>query len=143
MKQPASGQLVLGGLILFALGVVSVDVWRISAGDPVSRWAAHQVTGGLFASLPFLAAAIMLPLALVKRLAVARSATTGMFAVIMVMSLLWWWLLAPAPSGLQSTAVTFARFLRFVLMPALYVSALYVPSVSRYLGQATCSSSPG
>jgi hypothetical protein len=133
MKQPASGQMVLLGLILFAFGVVMVDVWRILAGSPVSRWAARQVTGGLFASLPFLAAAIMLPVALVKRLAVARKATTATFAVIMVMSLLWYGLAASAPSVLVSADVLFARILRFVLMPAWYVAALYLPSVTRYL----------
>lgn len=137
MREPTSGQMVLLGLILFAIGVVTVDVCRISTGDPASRWAAHELTGGLFASLPFLAAAIMLPLALIKRLAVARRATTAMLATLMLMSLLWWGLAAPTPTGLKPTDVALVRVLRFIFMPALYVAALYLPSVSRYLSRSS------
>jgi hypothetical protein len=137
MKRLQSGQVVLVGLTCIAVGIVAADVWRLFSADVQARWEMHVVTGGLFASLPFVEAAIMVPFVLVKRAPQARRALIRMFAVIVVGTVSWWIFAATSPSGLSPERVVFVRFCRFVLMPALYAATLYVPSVTRYLGQST------
>ncbi len=136
MKRVEPGQMVLAALICIALGIIGADVWRLFFSGIQERWTIHELTGGLFATLPFIAATLMLPLALLKRVAEARRATVGMFVAILVVSLLWWALGASSPSGFSLGQVVFVRLCRFVLMPAFYAVALYVPSVTRYLDPA-------
>lgn len=134
MGKMNSGQAILVGLILVAVSIVVVDIWRLLSADLASAWAAHQLTGGLLPSLPYIGAAGMLPLALVKRMPQARRAVVGFFGVFIVGGILWWVLFAEIPMGLPRGQIVFTRLCRFVLMPVAYVAALYLPGVTRYLG---------
>ena len=91
---------------------------RLAIRSAAGRSPGH---GGLFASLPFLAAATMPPLGMVKRLAAARSVDHRDVRGDHGDEPLLWWLLVPRLPVHSRSAVTFARFLCFVLMPALYV----------------------
>lgn len=148
MEKLKPGQSILVGLILFALSIVAVDISGLLGADVPSGWAAHQLHGsfyhvaGPFNSLPYIGAAGMLSLALVKRMTLARRAAVGGFGVFVVAGILWWAIAAEVPPGVPTGEVVFARLCWFILMPVAYVATLYLPGVTRYLSRSTEAEQP-
>jgi hypothetical protein len=135
MRTAKAFQPVLLVLFVFAVSTWGFHLWLILFAAAGQREAVYRVASPLL-SLPYLFASLLLPLILLRRLAAARRAITAVFGVFVAFGSLWWILAAEVPRT-EARMIVLGRLCWLILLPLVWVAALYSPGVTRFVNPTT------